>query len=173
MKKLSKEQAEAVQKIFFIDKRCWQDQLIALENITEHSQEKADRILKTRRCLGIEEKISKELAEKIKKIMLGKSCIKDCLKDVSLIEVAMVQDIIDSFTEKTPEEGLAEYRCPNCGRGRHLHLRNRNTDMGILNRVECYHCKACITEYLEDKERSIGALKDIACYQDDWNGGKL
>jgi len=99
-----------------------------------------------------EKKLTKEQAEKIKKRLEFLHSDHYCL---GYIEGEIV-DIIDSMTEKTPEEELAEYKCPKCN--------SELSISGIDNNVYCCSCRLLIGS------RDFYYL--MPCYQPDWNGGK-
>ena len=101
---------------------------------------------------GLMEKLSKELAEEIKEKIkwVGTGYeYESVLNDV--------RKIIDSFTEKTPEEELAEYKCPLCGKARLYY----NGSMIICEECDC------------GLGSTVDYAKKHACYQPDWRGGKV
>jgi len=100
----------------------------------------------------VKEKLSKELAEEIKEKIkwVGTGYeYESVLNDV--------RKIIDSFTEKTPEEELAEYKCPACGS-----FSFKPMSLGAM----CQECQ----NYIQHR---FGTISSNACYQPDWNGGKV
>ena len=88
------------------------------------------------------EKLSKELAEKI-------------LDDFQTGRA--LWNILEKYTEKTPEEELAEYKCPLCGKARLY-------DNGSM--IICGECDCGLGS-------TVDYAKKHACYQPDWQGGKV
>ena len=77
-----------------------------------------------------------------------------------------LEETIAELTEQSPEEELAGYKCPMCGRLT-IELVKAGADNNP-DEKEMVHCAACMFCY-HGKFRDF---KANACYQPDWNGGK-